>query len=252
MSAVFHAFIFRSSVVPDGYSAAQLRKYSSLRLQVLAGAFLCYSAYYLVRKNFVMAMPDLVEQGFSKSDLGVVLSALAISYGISNFFMGFVCDRIDTRKFMPLCLAGSACISLFLGVADIIQIPLLVLAIILALNGCFQGAGWPASAKLVAHWFHPKERGQAMGLWNLSHNAGCGLLGPISIMAIFLFADWQSKFYLPAFIALVTGLTCYFLIRDKPAIVGLPSPFPKCMTRRTFRNRMHLSPSPSDFSFNTA
>lgn len=46
--------------MPDEYSLEQLERYSRLRLQVLFGSFLCYSAYYLVRKNFVMAMPDLV------------------------------------------------------------------------------------------------------------------------------------------------------------------------------------------------
>lgn len=69
-----------------------------------------------------MAMPDLVEHGYSKSELGLILSATAVSYGISNFLIGFTCDRIDTRKLMPLCLTGSAFISLFLGVADIVQL----------------------------------------------------------------------------------------------------------------------------------
>ncbi len=219
--------LFRSSVVPDEYSVAQLEVYSRLRLQVLLGAFLSYSAYYLVRKNFVMAMPDLVALGFTKGDLGLALSALAMSYGISNFLMGHLSDRIDTRKLMPLCLISSAIISLVLGFAPVAQLPLLALVIMMAVNGCLQGAGWPASAKVIAHWFHRKERGRAMSFWNLSHNIGCGLLGPIAIAAVFLFSDWQSKFYLPAFIALFVAVISYFLLRDKPTDCGLPPPFPE-------------------------
>ena len=219
--------LFKSSVVPDGYSAEQLKKYSCLRLQVLAGTFLCYSAYYLVRKNFVLAMPDLVEHGYSKSDLGLVMSSLAISYGISNFLMGNISDRIDTSKLMPLCLMGSALISLILGFADIVQYPLLLLSAVMALNGCLQGAGWPASAKMIAHWFHPKERGRAMSVWNLSHNIGCGLLGPIAIFAIVMFADWQSKFYFPGFLALLVAAFCLLILKDKPADCCLPPPFPE-------------------------
>ena len=222
--------LFKSSVVPDGYSAEQLKKYSCIRLQVLAGAFLCYSAYYLVRKNFVLVMPDLVEHGYSKSALGLVMSWLAISYGISNFFMGSISDRIDTRKLMPLCLMGSALISLTLGFVDIIQYPLMLLAIVMAINGCLQGAGWPASAKMIAHWFHPKERGRAMSVWNLSHNVGCGLLGPIAIVSLVLFADWQSKFYFPGFLAFVVACLCLLILKDKPADCCLPPPFPEPQT----------------------
>lgn len=218
---------FRSSVVPGKYSVEQLEIYSRLRLQVLLGSFLCYSAYYLVRKNFVMTMPDLVMQGFSKSDLGLVLSALAVSYGLSNFIMGYLTDRIDTRKLMPLCLIGSALISLVMGVISFEQIPFMMLVTMMAINGCLQGAGWPASAKIIAHWFHPRERGRAMSFWNTSHNVGCGLLGPISIVAIAIFSDWQSKFYLPGLIAFVVAIFSYLLLRDKPTDCGLPSPFSK-------------------------
>ena len=219
--------LFKSSVVPDGYSAEQLKQYSYLRLQVLAGAFLCYFAYYLVRKNFVLAIPDLVERGYSKSDLGMVLSWLAISYGISNFIMGNISDRIDTRKLMPLCLMGSAFISLLLGFADIIQYPLMLLSVVMAINGWLQGAGWPASAKMIAHWFHPKERGQAMSFWNLSHNVGGGLSGPITILALVLFADWQSKFYFPGILAFIIAAFCLLILKDKPADCRLPPPFPE-------------------------
>ena len=148
---------------------------------------------------------------------------------------------------MPLCLLGSATISLFLGFADIIRVPFTMLAILLAINGCVQGAGWPASAKMIAHWFHPKERGQAMGIWNLSHNAGCGLLGPVSILAIALFADWQSKFYLPAIIAFCIAIACFFLLKDKPSMAKLPPPFPEQQTeaeinqkRTSFLNSLKL------------
>ena len=37
--------------------------YRRLRLQVFIGIFLGYAGYYLVRKNFTLAMPYLIEQG---------------------------------------------------------------------------------------------------------------------------------------------------------------------------------------------
>ncbi|MDP1020248.1 glycerol-3-phosphate transporter, partial [Klebsiella pneumoniae] len=39
--------------------------YRRLRWQIFLGIFFGYAAYYLGRKNFALAMPYLIEQGFS-------------------------------------------------------------------------------------------------------------------------------------------------------------------------------------------
>ncbi|SUG30257.1 sn-glycerol-3-phosphate transporter [Salmonella enterica subsp. arizonae] len=58
--------------------------YRRLRWQIFLGIFFGYAAYYLVRKNFALAMPYLVEQGFSRGDLGFALSGISIAYGFRN------------------------------------------------------------------------------------------------------------------------------------------------------------------------
>ena len=80
------------------------KEYKRLRLQVFIGIFIGYAGYYLVRKNFTLAMPHLVEMGFDKGDLGIALSANAIAYGLSKFLMGGVSDRSNARVFLPLGL----------------------------------------------------------------------------------------------------------------------------------------------------
>ena len=47
--------------------------YRRLRLQVFIGIFVGYAGYYLVRKNFSLAMPFLLDEGYSKADLGLAL-----------------------------------------------------------------------------------------------------------------------------------------------------------------------------------
>ncbi len=73
--------------------------YKRLRLQVFLGIFIGYAGYYLLRKNFSLAMPALQEQGFTKAELGFALSAVSIAYGFSKFFMGTVSDRSNARIF---------------------------------------------------------------------------------------------------------------------------------------------------------
>ena len=208
--------------VPAGYTPSQLKTYGRLRIQVLLGIFFCYSAYYLVRKNFVLVLPDMAAEGFSKSELGQVMAIMAVLYGFSNFAMGFVADRVTIRWLMPGCLLLSALISLGLAGATLMHCPFFLIACLMGLNGWVQGVGWPSSAKVIAHWFQRQERGRATGFWNLSNNLGAGILGPLAILAITVSSVWQSKLVMPAVIAIVMVVLSFFWLRDRPEDVGLP------------------------------
>ncbi len=72
--------------------------YRRLRWQIFAGIFIGYAGYYLLRKNFSLAMPYLIEDGYSRGQLGVAMSAIAIAYGLSKFIMGLVSDRSNPRS----------------------------------------------------------------------------------------------------------------------------------------------------------
>lgn len=71
--------------------------YTKYRYRNFFGIFIGYACYYLLRGNFSLVMPYLIGLGFSKSQLGWVLSALPISYGISKFVMGNLSDRCNAR-----------------------------------------------------------------------------------------------------------------------------------------------------------
>ena len=82
--------------------------YKRMRWQMFFGIFFGYAGYYLVRKNFSLAMPYLIEQGFSRGDLGLALSGVSIAYGLSKFLMGNVSDRSNARYFLSAGLLLSA------------------------------------------------------------------------------------------------------------------------------------------------
>ena len=150
--------------------------YKKLRLQVFLGIFIGYAGYYLVRKNFTLAMPYLQELGLDKGDLGVALSANAIASGISKFLMGCVSYRCSARKFLPLGLVLSALVTLFLGTSAGVS-SIVVMFITQFLIGWFQGMGWPPCGRVMTHWFSLKERGTKMSIWNVAHNVGGSLVG---------------------------------------------------------------------------
>ena len=172
--------------------------YKRLRWQVFFGIFIGYAGYYLVRKNFTMAMPELQELGFDKGMLGVALSANAIAYGISKFIMGGVSDRSSARKFLPLGLFLSATATLIagtsLGISSIVSMFILQFLI-----GWFQGMGWPPCGRVMTHWFSHNERGTWMSFWNCAHNVGGSLVGPMAAAGAVWFGSWQAgTFFFPA------------------------------------------------------
>ncbi len=197
--------------------------YKRLRLQVFLGIFLGYAGYYLVRKNFSLVMPDLIEQGYTKGQLGVIASAVSIAYGLSKFLMGGVSDRSNARIFLSLGLLLSAFTMFSLGVVPLLTSSVVIMFLVMFLNGWFQGMGWPPCGRVMVHWFSTNERGTKMSIWNVAHNIGGGLIGPLAVLGIAIFGDWQSKLYFPALIAMVIALIAYILIRDTPQSCGLPN-----------------------------
>lgn len=196
--------------------------YKHYRLKVFLGIFFGYAAYYLLRKNFSLAIPELLKQGFTKGELGLAFSAVSLSYGISKFVMGNVSDRSNAKYFLPLGLMLSAITMTFMGLAPWATSTITIMYIILFINGWFQGMGWPPSGRVMVHWFSLRERGTKMGIWNIAHNVGGGLIGPLAIAGLAIFGDWHSTFYFPAIIAGLVALIALWLIYDTPQSVGLP------------------------------
>lgn len=119
-------------------------EYKRRRLQVFFGIFIGYAGYYLVRKNFSLVMPDLIERGFSTGELELALSGVSIAYGLSKFLMGNLSDRSNARIFLPLGLMLSAFITIAMGVFPFALSSIAIMFSLLFINGWVQGMGWRA------------------------------------------------------------------------------------------------------------
>ncbi len=199
-------------------------EYRRLRWQVFVGIFIGYAGYYLVRKNFSLAMPFLIEeQGYSRGELGTALSAVSIAYGLSKFLMGNVSDRSNPKYFLTFGLLASAGIMFAFGFAPWATGSVTIMFVLLFLNGWVQGMGWPACGRTMVHWFSSNERGKTVSFWNIAHNVGGGLIGPIFILGMAWFNDWHAAFYLPAAFATLVAFVVFVLMKDTPQSCGLPS-----------------------------
>ena len=198
------------------------KTYRRLRIQVFLGIFFGYAAYYLVRKNFALAMPYLLKQGYTEGQLGLIFSAVSIAYGISKFLMGSISDRSNPRYFMSAGLLLSGLINILFGVFAYFMTSVLIMFVMMFLNGWAQGMGWPPSGRIMVHWFSVNERGGKVSIWNVAHNIGGGLIGPLAILGIMIFGQWHSIFYFPGIIAVLLAGYIILTVRDTPQSQGLP------------------------------
>lgn len=215
-------------------------RYKKMRWQVFLGIFIGYAGFYIVRKNFSMAMPDLQNFGFEKGELSIVLSMNAIAYALSKFLMGSVSDRSNARVFLPLGLVLAAISMAFMIVpvtalgAEHKDWAIFLMAVLNFLVGWFNGMGWPPCGRVMTHWFSIKERGTKMSVWNCAHNIGGALVGPMAVYGAIWFGSWfygaESKYYFligtyafPAAVAIFIAILAYILIRDTPRCCGLPT-----------------------------
>ncbi len=215
-------------------------KYKKLRWQVFIGIFIGYAGFYLVRKNFSMAIPMLAPFGFEKGELGIVLSMNAIAYGFSKFVMASISDRSNAQRFLPLGLVCTAISMLFMIVpvqwlgAEHKGAAIALMAVLNFLVGWFNGMGWPPCGRVMTHWFSIKERGTWMSFWNCAHNVGGALVGPMAVYGAMWFGSWfygaNTDYYFligtyafPAAVAVLVAVLAYLLIRDTPQSCGLLS-----------------------------
>lgn len=202
-------------------SFATTRTYRLWRLRMMVFMMLGYAAFYFVRSNLSFALPNMeAELGFTKRELGRIVSTFGVVYGLGKFISGMIGDRTSARAFMAAGLALSAVANLCMGFTT----SLTMLIGIWALNSCFQSAGAPACAKMLTHWFSPKELGTHWAIWSTSQQMGAALVGVLITHFFLKWGGWRSAFFIPGIISLVVAGLVYWGVRDEPKQVDLPSP----------------------------
>ena len=194
------------------------KSYKYWRWRILIGMYVGYVFYYFTRKSFSYAMPALMQDlGFDKVDLGIIGSILSISYGASKFLSGIISDRSNPRYFMGIGLILTGVFNFCFGMSSSI----VFFGIFWALNGLFQGWGWPPCARLLTHWYSQNERGTWWGIWNTSQTLG-GAIIPILVAFCVAMWNWRMALYVPGALCVIMGFFVLYCLRDTPQSLGLP------------------------------
>ena len=81
------------------------KRYTRLRWQVFLSATVGYGIYYVCRLSLNVVKKPIVDSGtLTETELGIIGSALFITYAVGKFVNGFLADRVNVRRFMSLGL----------------------------------------------------------------------------------------------------------------------------------------------------
>lgn len=196
-------------------------RYHVYRTRLMFASIFAYSSYYIVRSNFTVASQYLTRyRDFTTNDIGLVLSALAISYGCAKFFMGLLADRLNPRYFVGVGLIISALFNLCFGFTANKWV---MMALMIGV-GVTQGIGAPCCQKMLAAWFDSQHLGLATSTWNISHNVGPGTTSLIvaATVAVFGASNLNSIFLIPSLVSIIMAIIVMCLGVEEPQVEGLP------------------------------
>src|SRR4051794_12771221 len=191
--------------------------YRYWRTRILYTSFLGYAVYYFGRVNISMAIPQMqADLGYSKTEIGFVVSGLQVAYGLGKFGNGILGDRANPRYFMALGLLLSGIVNILFGLST----SLIVLTCFWVCNGWVQSMGFPAGARLLSHWYAPSEYGRIWGIYGCSHQVGTAVV--LVVVGYLVPFGWKMAFFVPGLIAIAVSAVLYERMRDIPSSLGLP------------------------------
>lgn len=170
--------------------------------------------------SFLMpfVLPDL---RLSNTQVGMLASALSLTWACAAFGIGVVSDKTGSRKALLIVatLAFSVC-SFLSGIAT----SFVALLMARLLMGAAEGGVMPISQALVAAEVQPERRGLAMGV---TQNFGSNLLGsfvaPVLLAAFATHAGWRHAFFLAGAPGIAAALLIWRYVREQPAAEGHPA-----------------------------
>lgn len=198
-------------------STAELRAWQR---RIFVTCWLTYASFYFCRVNLSVALPAIQgEFGWSKTEAGLIGSALFWVYAGGQFINGQLGDRWPVRCFVAVGLLASVALNVAFGFAA--SLPLMI--VLWAANGYFQSTGWGPILRTLSRWFGAARRGRLSALLGPSY-----VLGHVGswLLSGWLVArcGWRAAFWVPAALVALSVLHWTARVRHAPQDVGLTLP----------------------------
>jgi len=158
--------------------------------------------------GLLVALLPLIREDLELSYLqsGLLLSAYAITSGLSQFLGGWLGDRFNRRLILTIGMGGVGLAAVFVGLTAAYY-PLLVVLIIM---GVFAGGYHPSATPLLSGYFEEARRGKAIALHLVGGSFGFAVgpvLGGLVSMSLSIIITGDAESHLDLLTALNRKIT---------------------------------------------
>ncbi len=214
---------------------------------------LLYTSFYMCRYNLSVANKSISEEyGFTRADMGKIITASLIAYAFGQIINGLLADRVGGKRAMLIGAGGTVVMNILFGAASLwwvvgpegnrvipisflgteIFLKLLTLFVALrGIDGYMQSFGSPGMVKINAAWFGQRERGRFAGIFGFMINLGrFGIfkMGPALLAGFTLLGMWQIPplhwrwlFFVPSAICAIVAVGVFFVVKETPEQAGI-------------------------------
>lgn len=187
------------------------------RWVICALLFFASTINYIDRQVIGLLKPTLQgEIGFNEIQYSWIVFSFQTAYAIGMLGIGWVMDKIGTRKGFSLAIVLWSIAAMGHALARSVM----GFSVARFALGLGEAGNFPAAIKTVAEWFPKKERALATGIFNSGTNIGA-LVTPLLVPVITIAWGWRWTFILTGaigFIWLVFWLILYRRPEEHPRL----------------------------------
>ncbi|MFJ5161731.1 MFS transporter [Pantoea sp. NPDC088449] len=183
------------------------------KIQVTAMLLLLFAAMinYLDRSSLSVAnMTIRGELGLSATEIGLLLSAFSLAYGLAQLPCGALLDRKGPRIMLAI---GMFFWSLFQAAAGLVHNFTQFIFVRIGL-GIGEAPMNPCGVKVINDWFNIKDRGMPMGMFNAASMIGLSIAPPI-LAAMMMVMGWRGMFITIGVLGMFLAIGWYLMYRDR-------------------------------------
>lgn len=172
------------------------------------------------------------ELGLTAADLGNMVGALGVAWGVSAMVLGNLSDRFGRRGVLVPAVALFSCLSVLTGTAT----ALLGLIVIRAVMGIAEGPVASIGIATAVEASHPKRRGMNNGIFQCSFALFGLALAPILATQLLHVMSWRYIFALVGIPGLIVAVLLWFTVRE-PATIARAAQSRRASLKEIFRHR---------------
>lgn len=198
---------------------SKVKKVLSYRWAVFGVLAIAYFFVYFHRVSTSVVSTDLQDTfGVGAASIALLSSAYFYAYTIMQLPSGLLTDSWGPRKTVSIFTLVAATGAILTGIASSFELVITGRLLI----GVGVAMVYIPIMKILATWYRKNEFASLSGILLAVGNIGAlSAAGPLALMSDAL--GWQQVFLLLGVITLVLAIVAWFITRDRPSDMGLPS-----------------------------